>query len=58
MSIIKELLNQEQTGKRKMEFLKHILGLCGEPHGLIHIILTFGGISAIIKYIKLKTFKK
>ena len=41
-----------------IEFFKHILGLCGEPHGLIHIILTFGGISAIIKYIKLKTFKK
>jgi len=40
-----------------VEFLKHILGLCGEPHGLIHIILTFGGISAIIKYIKLKMHK-
>jgi len=41
-----------------MEFLKHILGLCGEPHGLLYILMTVGGLSTLIKYIKLKSFKK
>jgi hypothetical protein len=29
-----------------IDFLKHILGLCGEPHGLIFWIIT--GTSAVI----------
>ena len=40
-----------------METIKHLLGLCGEPHGLIYIIFTFGGISSFIAYIKSKTNK-
>jgi len=38
-----------------METLKHMLGLCGEPHGILHYILTIGGLSTIYTYIKLKT---
>ena len=25
-----------------MEFFKHILGVCGEPHGLLYLIITGG----------------
>ena len=35
-----------------MESLKHFLGLCGEPHGLIYTILSIGSISGFLAYIK------
>jgi len=36
-----------------IETIKHLLGFCGEPHGLAHIVLTGGTlVSAIIIYIK------
>tara|TARA_R110000787_G_scaffold246295_1_gene352039 strand:+ start:520 stop:660 length:141 start_codon:yes stop_codon:yes gene_type:complete len=37
-----------------LEAIKHLLGFCGEPHGLAYYII-FGGtfVSAIITYIKL-----
>ena len=35
-----------------IESLKHFLGLCGEPHGLIYIILSIGSISSFFAYIK------
>jgi hypothetical protein len=25
-----------------MEFLKHLLGSCGEPHGLLYMLYVFG----------------
>tara|TARA_R110002020_G_scaffold61473_5_gene165376 strand:+ start:1983 stop:2123 length:141 start_codon:yes stop_codon:yes gene_type:complete len=36
-----------------IEAIKHLLGFCGEPHGLAYYIL-FGGtfVSAIITYLK------
>ena len=37
-----------------METIKHLLGLCGEPHGLLHILLGLGGITALINYIRNK----
>ncbi len=37
-----------------IETIKHLLGLCGEPHGLLHAILTLGGITALLNYIRLK----
>ena len=39
-----------------IETIKHLLGLCGEPHGLTHILLMFGSsISGLFVYLKLKT---
>jgi len=39
-----------------IETIKHLLGLCGEPHGLTHMLLMFGGsISGLFVYLKLKT---
>ena len=35
-----------------IETIKHLLGLCGEPHGLLHAILTLGGITALLNYIR------
>jgi hypothetical protein len=40
-----------------IEYLKHLLGFCGEPHGLIYYILTAGGISTLFIYFKTKFFK-
>ena len=42
------------TGLTMLEAIKHLLGFCGEPHGLAYYFL-FGGtfVSAIITYIKL-----
>jgi len=37
-----------------IETIKHLLGLCGEPHGLLHILLGLGGITALINYIRIK----
>ena len=37
-----------------MDTIKHLLGLCGEPHGLLHILLSLGGITALINYIRMK----
>jgi hypothetical protein len=36
-----------------IETIKHLLGFCGEPHGLVHILL-FGGsfLSGIVQYLK------
>jgi len=35
-----------------IESIKHLLGLCGEPHGLLHVLVTFSGLSVIIAYLK------
>jgi len=35
-----------------IESIKHLLGLCGEPHGFIYTLLTLGSVSAIFTYIK------
>ena len=40
-----------------VEHIKHLLGLCGEPHGLIYYLLSAGGISTLIIYLKTKIFK-
>jgi len=37
-----------------IETIKHLLGICGEPHGLLYILMTVGGISTLTRYIKLK----
>ena len=37
-----------------IEAIKHLLGICGEPHGLLYILMTVGGITTLIRYIKLK----
>jgi len=37
-----------------VESIKHLLGICGEPHGLVHTLLTFGGASTLLAYIKFK----
>ena len=34
-----------------MEAIKHILGLCGEPHGLIYTLFTIGGVSTLAAYV-------
>jgi len=35
-----------------MEFLKHLLGSCGEPHGLLYLIYSFGSfINTMIKVV-------
>ena len=45
-----------------MESIKHLLGICGEPHGLVYTLLTFGGASTLFAYIKFTdlahTFRK
>mgnify|MGYP003132592884 FL=1 len=41
-----------------IETIKHLLGLCGEPHGLIHIIFTISGLSALATYVKMKIRRK
>ena len=41
---------------KKVRFL---LGFCGEPHGLAHILLIFGGsISGILTFLKFKYAKE
>tara|TARA_R100001082_G_scaffold2428_1_gene2143 strand:+ start:2312 stop:2443 length:132 start_codon:yes stop_codon:yes gene_type:complete len=40
-----------------IEYIKHLLGLCGEPHGLIYYIFAAGGISTLFIYLKTKMFK-
>ena len=37
-----------------MELIKHMLGICGEPHGLIYYVLSASGLSTFILYTKLK----
>jgi|TARA_R100000995_G_scaffold52368_2_gene25404 hypothetical protein len=37
-----------------IETIKHFLGICGEPHGLIYMLLSASGISGLIAYIKYK----
>jgi len=40
-----------------IEYLKHLLGLCGEPHGLIFTLKTLfsiGGLSLVVSYIRRK----
>tara|TARA_R100001594_G_scaffold115894_1_gene150803 strand:+ start:201 stop:326 length:126 start_codon:yes stop_codon:yes gene_type:complete len=37
-----------------VESIKHLLGICGEPHGLVYTLLTFGGASTLFAYIKFK----
>jgi len=41
-----------------VEALKHLLGFCGEPHGLAYTILSLGGLSAMYRYLKLKITSK
>jgi hypothetical protein len=44
-----------------IEAIKHLLGFCGEPHGLAYILLTGGGfLSGVFYYIvnKIKGGKK
>ena len=40
-----------------IEAIKHLLGLCGEPHGLIYILFTASGLTTLLAYIKLKLKK-
>ncbi len=43
-----------------LEYVKHLLGLCGEPHGLIFTLktlFTVGVLSVIANYIRKKTNK-
>tara|TARA_R100000808_G_C2096579_1_gene115096 strand:- start:488 stop:613 length:126 start_codon:yes stop_codon:yes gene_type:complete len=40
-----------------VESIKHLLGICGEPHGLAHMLLTFSGASTLFAYIKFKMKK-
>ena len=49
-----KLINHNLIGNEMIDTIKHLLGLCGEPHGLLHIIFTLGGVTALINYIKLK----
>jgi hypothetical protein len=35
-----------------IDTIKHLLGLCGEPHGFLYVIVTFGGLKMFIEYIK------
>jgi hypothetical protein len=37
-----------------IETIKHLLGICGEPHGLLYVLMTVGGVSTLTRYIKLK----
>ena len=38
-----------------VETIKHLLGLCGEPHGLMYFLLLFGGsVSGMFAYLKQK----
>jgi hypothetical protein len=37
-----------------IETIKHFLGICGEPHGLLYVLLSVSGISSLIAYIKYK----
>ena len=37
-----------------IETIKHLLGICGEPHGLLYTILSLSGISGLITYLKIK----
>tara|TARA_R100001443_G_scaffold67217_1_gene76045 strand:- start:250 stop:429 length:180 start_codon:yes stop_codon:yes gene_type:complete len=55
---MKSFLKYFQNGKRygeMIEYLKHLLGICGEPHGLIYTIFSFGGISAFLTYLKFRS---
>ena len=38
-----------------IEYIKHLLGLCGEPHGLIFTLkslFSLGALTLIVNYIK------
>lgn len=37
-----------------IETIKHLLGICGEPHGLLYAILTLGGVTTLMNYIRLR----
>ena len=37
-----------------METIKHLLGICGEPHGLLYTLFTLGGLSTLLTYLKVK----
>ena len=41
-----------------IEAIKHLLGFCGEPHGLIYILFTASGLTTLFAYIKLKLNRK
>ena len=45
----------EQSRRKMIETIKHLLGLCGEPHGLMYFLLLFGGsVSGMFAYLKQK----
>ena len=37
-----------------IESLKHFLGLCGEPHGLLYSLISIGGVASLLTYFKYK----
>jgi hypothetical protein len=37
-----------------IESIKHFLGLCGEPHGLLYTILSISSFSGFLAYLKYK----
>ena len=40
-----------------IESIKHLLGLCCEPHGLMHYMFTLGGLTGILTYLKMRRIK-
>ena len=51
-------LNVKYARINMIEAIKHLLGLCGEPHGLIYILFTASGLTTLLAYIKLKLNRK
>jgi len=41
-----------------IETIKHFLGICGEPHGLLYMLLSTTGISGLIAYLHSEYIKK
>ena len=37
-----------------IDTIKHLLGLCGEPHGLAHMLYAFGGLLGTLGYVTTK----
>jgi len=37
-----------------IDTIKHLLGLCGEPHGLVHMLYAFGGLLGTLGYVTTK----
>ena len=41
---------KERRKSNMLESIKHLLGLCGEPHGLAHMLYALGGLLGTICY--------